>query len=169
MHAFDSTNLYQGPQQNKEWLKDSVWPEFEKRKNCLVRQYAKSCFPGKDACVNGKKTVGENIADIDGIKVAYTAYKFATQVFGDDPPVPDMLTYTQDQLFFLTTARTWCSRGWKENLLDDVHTPDKPRVDVMMRNVPVFARAYKCTVGSEYAPMKICSMWGDLANPVRKN
>jgi len=172
MHAFDASGIKAGLHPDKEWLKPSVFREFEKRKNCLIRQYSKQCSPSANACISGTRTVSENIGDVDGTKIVYTAFKFATQVFGEDPPIPSMLHYTNDQLFFLASARTWCSTS---RTTDDLlslpsaeHTPDEFRVDVTLRNVPVFARAFQCIVGSKYAPLKICTVWGDLANPARK-
>jgi len=170
MHAFDADNINQRPHPEKEWLDQNVAFEFKKRANCLVRQYAKHCFESQGECLSGEKTLSENIADIDGIKVAYTAFKFATQVFGDDPPIPSMLKYTNDQLFFLATAVDSCKHKNDTLELDqtDTHSPSKIRVDMALSNVPVFARAFRCEVGSKYAPLKICTVWGDLANPARK-
>lgn len=166
MHALDVNGVYTpGPHMEEEWLDVPALLEFEKRKECLVRQYSKYCYPNHNACVNGTKNIGENMVDIDGLKIAYTAFKFASQVFGDDPPIPALLHYTQDQLFFLATSRWRCERGLDPQWMDDPHTPSKPRIDVMLRNVPLFARSFQCTTGSTYAPLKICSLWGDLENP----
>lgn len=169
MHAFDARNVYSGASSDQEWLKESSFQEFEKKKRCLVRQYSTYCYQERGVCVRGDSTISDNIADIDGLKVAYTAYKFATQVFGKEPPLPGMMNYTDDQIFFMSTARSFCAKGWSDVWSTGryVHTPSKPRVEMMIKNALIFARAFNCKVGSKYAPLIRCSIWGDLANPIK--
>lgn len=168
MHALDPVALGSpGPHMDEEWLPDAALREYETRNECLIRQYSKYCYTDQQACVNGTKNAAENIGDIDGLKIAFTAFKVARQVFGDDPPIPGLLNYTQDQVFFLVPARWACAKGLHKTWIRDPHTPNKPRIDAMLRNVPLFARAFECRTGSAYAPLKICSMWGNLDNPSR--
>lgn len=170
MHAFDADGIYAGVSDDHEWLKEQAFREFAKKKACLVRQYSRYCYEEQGLCVSGERTIGENIADIDGIQVAYTAYKFVTQILGADPPIPSMLRYSSDQIFFMAFARTWCSKAkvtWVD-LLDE-HTPDRPRVEIALRNVRLFGRTFGCKVGSRYAPIrKACSLWGELEEPARR-
>lgn len=166
LHAFDSNWIYYGGHADQKWLKEGGLQEFVKKKECLERQYSKFCYKEKGQCVSGTRTLSENIADIDGLKVAYAAYKIATQVVGIDPPIPDLVHYTGDQLFFMAFARTWCAEVTETTLnLEDIHTPNKPRVEAAVKNVPVFAKAFGCTVGSKYAPVTRCSVWGELEDP----
>jgi hypothetical protein len=60
-------------------------------------------------------------------------------------------------------ARDYCTNGESTNeLLEDVHTPNKPRVDIAMKHMPFFAKAFGCALGTEYAPLNRCSLWGEL-------
>lgn len=183
MHALDPNNIYndynnksnlrpktQEPARKARAadLKAESLKEFEEKKSCLVSQYSSYCYKG-NKCVSGERTVAENMADIDGIKVAYTAYRVVTQVLGSDPPIPGMIHYTNDQMFFLAFARNWCSKEevtWSR--LEDEHTPDKARVELGLGNVDLFSKAFKCTDGSKYSPASRCSLWGDLREPSKR-
>lgn len=169
MHALDADGIFAGSASSHAWLKPEAFREFTKRKDCLIRQSSKYCARGRGRtvglCQDGERAIGENMADIDGIKVALTAYKVVSQVVGTDPPIPGMLNTTHDQIFFLSVVRTWCSKNvaptWHE--LKNVHAPDKSRLEIALRNVAQFAVAFGCKMGTKYVPMSAdCSLWGEV-------
>jgi putative endopeptidase len=110
--------------------------------------------------VNGRLTLGENIADLGGVKVAFAAYramrKDAAQVYVADG-------FTEDQQFFLGVGQMWCNRERpaeiERRLIRDHHAPTKFRVYGMLRNLRGFAEAFSCAPGTPMRPEKTCSVW----------
>jgi predicted metalloendopeptidase len=80
--------------------------------------------------VNGNQTLGENIADNGGLKASFQAYKKWIKTNGEEPRLPN-IKYTQDQLFFISSAQIWCKKYTNESLLSsiltDFHTVSEPR------------------------------------------
>jgi len=116
-------------------------------------------------CVNGEATIGDNIADINGMKAAFLAYRYVARILGGDIPMPQLVTYTSDQIFFMSAIRQYCTRNdpTAQTLISDVHTPDRARIEICMRNVPQFAQAFHCEVGSNTVVSKPCPLWGDFS------
>ncbi|HEV7554717.1 MAG TPA: M13-type metalloendopeptidase [Kofleriaceae bacterium] len=155
-HGFDD----QGRQYDEKgalkdwWTKDDA-AKFKVGTDKLVAQYNTYCpFPAtknKPAqCVNGALTLGENIADLAGLTVAYNAYKLSLR--GKDAPVVDSLS--GDQRFFLGWAQVW-RRSYREaelqnRLSTDVHSPSEARASVV-RNLDVWYDAFKPEVGKGLA------------------
>ena len=113
--------------------------------------------------VNGKLTLGENIADNGGIKLAYKAYKKWTKDNGIvDERLPE-LNYTPEQMFWISAASIFCSKPEDEELrnsiINDNHTPDEARVIISFSNNEDFANDFKCKVGSKMYPDKRCKVW----------
>jgi len=79
--------------------------------------------------LNGGLTLGENIADIGGIKQAYTAFKGTKEKLTDLDIVPKIFGgLTNDQLFFVSFAQTWCAKYTDKALMNLVTTnPHSPR------------------------------------------
>uniref|UniRef100_A0A915I386 Peptidase M13 C-terminal domain-containing protein n=1 Tax=Romanomermis culicivorax TaxID=13658 RepID=A0A915I386_ROMCU len=68
LHGFDDYRIEERPSSSKRWLKKSTLKVFERRKQCLIRQYSKYCYEEHNACISGKRTINDNIADVEGIK-----------------------------------------------------------------------------------------------------
>lgn len=164
MHGFDTERIKEIPKGAKSWLKEDTMHIFMLKRDCLIKQYSAYCFKKQKLCLSGRRTITENMADMDGLKLAYMAYKFAIQTIGEEPPIPGFLDLTGDQLFFIALVRAQCSTGGEvERYLEDedeLHVPEKARIDVPFRNFPVFAKVFKCDVGSFYAPLQTCNIWG---------
>jgi predicted metalloendopeptidase len=101
--------------------------------------------------VNGKLTLGENIADLGGLKIAYAAWQ---KSLGGKTPAP-IDGYTGAQRFFLGAARVWRNHIRPEalrlRLKTDSHSPGRERVIGPLANLPEFYEAFGCTDGE---PMK---------------
>ena len=71
--------------------------------------------------------------------------------------------FTEDQVFFLAMAQVWCTRERPEslqrNLTIDSHAPAKFRVYGALRNLPEFAHAFSCAVGTPMRPAQTCTVW----------
>ncbi|NVB83413.1 MAG: M13 family metallopeptidase [Kofleriaceae bacterium] len=130
---------------NNWWTKEDA-DKFKTATNMLVAQYNAYCpFPaegGKPAqCVKGELTLGENIADLAGLTVAYNAYKIS--LGGKPAPVIDGLT--GDQRFFLGWAQVWRrlyrDQEMANRLVTDPHSPSEFRASVV-RNLDSWYDAY---------------------------
>ena len=99
-HGFDDQGRQYDWQGNlKDWWTAEDAQRFEARANHIVKQYeAFEVLPGLH--INGKQTLGENIADIGGLRVSYEAFKLAIQ--GKSPA--NINGFTPDQRFFIAFA-----------------------------------------------------------------
>ncbi|XP_055369767.1 endothelin-converting enzyme 2b isoform X2 [Betta splendens] len=160
-HAFDD----QGREYDKEgnlrpWWQNSSVEAFRKRTECMVDQYSSYTVNGEH--INGKQTLGENIADNGGLKAAYHAYRSWVQKNGNEKTLP-AVNLTNDQLFFVGFAQVWCSvrtpESAHEGLVTDPHSPPRYRVIGTLANSPDFSRHFSCPVGSTMNSGKRCEVW----------
>jgi predicted metalloendopeptidase len=169
VHGFGIDGIKEIPDDAKTWLKDGALKTFQKKMDCIQKQYSSFCFKDQKKCVNGRTTIEENLADIDGLKIGYMAYKFARETAGEEPPLPGLTDLSGDELFFLTLGRMRCSTGGeveetlRDNDLGEPHPPDQTRLIIPFRNFPAFAKIFKCAVGSNFAPLQTCSIWGSYS------
>nr|XP_056705971.1 endothelin-converting enzyme 2 [Euleptes europaea] len=160
-HAFDD----QGREYDKEgnlrpWWQNSSLEAFKNRTECMTEQYSRFLVNGEH--VNGKQTLGENIADNGGLKAAYNAYKAWLKKNGEEKRLPSV-DLTSHQLFFLGFAQVWCSvrtpESSHEGLVTDPHSPDKFRVIGTLSNSRDFVEHFGCPAGSLMNPGKPCEVW----------
>ncbi|NXT73626.1 ECE2 enzyme, partial [Zapornia atra] len=113
----------------RPWWQNSSLEAFKNRTACMTEQYGRYIVHREK--VNGRQTLGENIADNGGLKAAYNAYKSWLQKNGEEKRLP-ALGLTNHQLFFVGFAQVWCSvrtpESSHEGLVTDPHSPDKYRV-----------------------------------------
>uniref|UniRef100_A0A8C4DAJ9 endothelin-converting enzyme 1 n=1 Tax=Dicentrarchus labrax TaxID=13489 RepID=A0A8C4DAJ9_DICLA len=160
-HAFDD----QGREYDKEgnlrpWWQNSSVEAFRQRTECMVDQYSRYLVNGEH--VNGKQTLGENIADNGGLKAAYHAYRSWVQKSGEEKRLP-AVNLTNDQLFFVGFAQVWCSvrtpESAHEGLVTDPHSPPRYRVIGTLANSPDFSRHFNCPEGTPMNTGKRCEVW----------
>ena len=161
-HGFDDEGRQFDAQGNlKEWWTPSVSKEFDRRAACVVSQFD-DYVPVDELHVNGKLTLGENIADLGGIKLAYGAFQ-AMKKGKEIKHGP--YSYSPEQEFFLGYAQSWCGNIRKETMrlrvTTDPHSPAKFRVNGPLSNSPEFARAFSCREGSQMVRSgdKRCEIW----------
>ena len=151
-HGFDD----QGSQFDAEGNLKNWWTEADKkayasRTDLVVRQYD-AYEPLKGEHVNGKLTLGENIADIGGLKIAFAAYQNSLK--GKALPAP-IDGFTGPQRFFLGAATVWRNHireaAQSVRLKTDPHSPGRERVNGPLSNLPEFYEAFSCGDGQ---PMK---------------
>jgi endothelin-converting enzyme len=115
-HAFDSTGRHYDQNGNfTDWWTPETVAAFEKRADCFVDQYANYTIPGTDdkpLHVNGRLTLGENIADAGGLSAAFQAWKKREAEHANED-LPGLGDFTQDQLFFVSYANWWCGKSRK--------------------------------------------------------
>ncbi|XP_039611646.1 endothelin-converting enzyme 1 isoform X3 [Polypterus senegalus] len=160
-HAFDD----QGREYDKEgnlrpWWKNSSIEAFKKQTECMVEQYGN--YSINNEALNGKHTLGENIADNGGLKAAYNAYENWIKKNGEEEVLP-ALELTNEQLFFVGFAQVWCSvrtpESSHEGVITDPHSPSRYRVIGTVSNSLDFSKHFNCPVGSPMNPRQKCQLW----------
>ncbi|KGQ20732.1 Metallopeptidase [Lysobacter dokdonensis DS-58] len=144
IHGYDDQGSRFGPTGNFEnWWTPADAKGFSGLTGQLVDQFnGYEALPGKH--VKGDLTLGENIADLGGLNVAYSAMKHAT----DGTPDPKTDGFTRDQRFFLNFGTVW-RRSFTEKELEqrintDEHAPANFRAIGAPSNMPEFATAFSC-------------------------
>jgi putative endopeptidase len=165
-HGFDDQgSQYDSTGTLKNWWTKEDLAKFKVATDQLVAQYDSYCpFPataGKPAqCVKGALTLGENIADLAGLTIAYQAYKIS--LGGTPAPVIDGMT--GDQRFYLGWAQVW-RRSYRDKelqnrLVTDVHAPSENRVSVV-RNLDPWYAGFSAAAGETLYldPEKRVKIW----------
>ena len=161
-HGFDD----QGRQYDKEgnlqdwWLADDS-KNFEAKTKVLVDQY--DSYVILDSLhVDGKLTLGENIADLGGMNVAYNGLQKALAGKNKDEKIDG---FSSDQRFFLSYAQVWRANIRDEEtmrrLKEDVHSPGSARVNAIVYNIPAFYTAFniQSTDKRYIAPENRADIW----------
>ena len=158
-HGFDD----QGRQFDKDGNMNNWWTEedaaaFKARTDILVEQFNKIVvLPAKDGqpavMADGALSLGENIADQGGLRVAYTAFQNSLKDKGEPAPIDG---FTAAQRFYLSYATIWGQNIRDEEAArltkTDVHSLGKNRVNATLRNVQTFYDAFAITDGAMYLP-----------------
>lgn len=146
-HGFDdqgSKSDADGIQRN--WWTDADRARFDARTKALGAQYNSYC-PLPSQCVNGGLTMGENLGDLGGLSMAYTAYQLSLK--GKPAPVIDGLT--GDQRFYLSWAQVWRGKYRDEALLNLIktnpHSPSMYRANGPLRNIDAWYKAFNVKPG----------------------
>jgi putative endopeptidase len=158
-HGFDDEGRQFDAQGNlKDWWTKSDAEEFQKRADCVSEQYS-SYIIVDDIRINGKLTLGEDVADLGGTFLAYLAWKTATQ--GQNLQPADGLT--PDQRFFVGMAQWACGDERPEtkrmDAITNPHSPLEYRVNGVVSNMPEFGQAFACRVGQPMVRAKPCKIW----------
>lgn len=159
-HGFDDQGgKFDADGNLRTWWSEDVASAFEARTQCIADKYA-GYEPIEGQNVNGKLTLGENIADLGGLKLAFAAYR-SLMSESDPPVVAD--GFDEDQQFFLAAGQVWCTNireaEAKLRLQTDPHSPPRYRVNGPLSNLPAFAEAFNCPVGTPMNPDQMCSVW----------
>ncbi|XP_072496554.1 endothelin-converting enzyme 2 isoform X4 [Notamacropus eugenii] len=160
-HAFDD----QGREYDKEgnlrpWWQNESLAAFQNHTACMEEQYGRYQVNGER--LNGRQTLGENIADNGGLKAAYNAYKRWLRKHGEEQHLP-AVGFTNHQLFFVGFAQVWCSvrtpESSHEGLVTDPHSPARFRVLGTLSNSRDFLQHFNCPIGSPMNPGQLCEVW----------
>ena len=149
-HGYDDQgSKFDAEGNNHNWWTNEDRAKFEARAQKLVDQFdAYEPLPGKH--VNGKLTLGENIADLGGLNVAYDALQIALQKNPKEASAK-IEGYSEDQRFFMNFARVWSGnilpKAQEVRLNTDPHAPAQYRAIAAASNMPAFAKAFACKAG----------------------
>ncbi len=136
---FDETGLI------RDWWTAAADEAFKERSGKLVEQY-NGFSPIEGMNINGQLTLGENIGDLGGLEMAYSAYQQYKDAHGE-PPV--LNGYTGDQRFFMSWAQVWRAKmredALRQQLLTDPHSPPEYRINGVVRNIDAWYDAFDVT------------------------
>src|SRR5277367_4438293 len=160
-HGFDDLGRQFDANGNlRDWWSKEDADKFKERTQCIEDQYSHYVVVD-DVHVNGKLTLGENIADLGGSILAYTAWNGATK----DKQLGPIDGFSPEQRFFLGFAQWACANERPEEMrvraATDPHSPGEYRINVVVVNMPEFQKAFACKAGSPMTQpaTKVCKIW----------
>ncbi|XP_063228374.1 neprilysin-4-like [Bacillus rossius redtenbacheri] len=169
-HGFDDMGRHTDKYGNlKDWWSDSTADTYQQKADCFVKQYSSYRVPELDSILhtnvtmNGVTTLGENMADLGGLRQAFRAYQQLVQDHGPELRLPKLEEFSPEQLFFIGFGMVWCEAYTKESLLQEVlsdpHSPHRMRVQGTLANSAEFSRVWNCPKNSAMNPQNKCLMW----------
>jgi putative endopeptidase len=133
---------------------------FEEKTKLLGATFSGFC-PMEDHCVNPELTMGENIADLGGLTMAFYAYQRTAEFKANET----VAGYTPAQRFFIAYAQLWkikyTDAEMKKRLATDPHSPGMYRVNGPLKNCPEFFEAFQVPEGREMRNdvKKVARIW----------
>ncbi|KAG0173553.1 hypothetical protein DFQ28_007969 [Apophysomyces sp. BC1034] len=167
-HGFDNSGRqFDADGRLVQWWTNETAQSFDEKAQCFVKQYSEFTVEdghGKSVHVNGKMTLGENLADNGGLGEAYLAWKqrYHTKKYNNEL-LPGLDEFSPEQLFFINFGRIWCRKFTNEqqvqNVLTDEHSPAQWRIIGAIQNSKHFAEVFKCPASSRMNPGHKCELW----------
>ena len=147
----------------KDWWSEGSAKAFEARAECVKKQFD-SYVAIDDVKVKGDLTLGENTADLGGLKLAHVAMNnWYTSSKLANPDDETKYRYNKTQQFFLGFAQSWCAKArpdFAKMLVNvDSHSPAMWRVNGALQATPDFAKVWSCKAGQQMKPAKVCEVW----------
>ncbi|KAI8983425.1 hypothetical protein BDB01DRAFT_722562 [Pilobolus umbonatus] len=167
-HAFDNSGrLFDGDGRLNTWWSNATSIAFDNKTQCFINQYSQFSIEGTNNTrynVNGKMTLGENLADNGGLHAAMKSMRASLMEKPDDNlHLPGLDNFSPEQLFFINFARVWCGNMRPEMAVQriraDVHSPAKARVNGVVQNSIDFANAFQCQTNQPMNPVNKCQIW----------
>jgi len=158
-HGFDDEGRQFDAQGNlRDWWTAEDGKQFEQRASCISDQYSQYVAVD-DIKINGQLTMGENVADLGGLMLAYLAWQNQTRGKKLDP----VDGFTPEQRFFIGYGQSWCAETRDETkrmyATIDPHSPDKYRANGVVSNTPEFQQAFQCKASSAMVRENRCRVW----------
>jgi endothelin-converting enzyme/putative endopeptidase len=158
-HGFDDEGRQFDAKGNlHDWWTKTDAKEFQQRADCVSSEYSQFKVVD-DIKINGKLTMGEDVADLGGTLLAYMAWKTANK----GKVLQPIDGFTPDQRFFIGMAQWACGSERPENLranaITDPHSPNEYRVNGVVSNMPEFQTAFSCRLGQPMVREKACKVW----------
>jgi putative endopeptidase len=161
-HGFDDQGAQFDAEGNlKNWFTEDDLKNFHARTECVVNQFNQFEVE-KGLNENGKLVVGESVADLGGLVIAYAAWQKSME---GKPRPASVDGFTPEQRFFLAYAYSWASNIRPELArrlaITDPHPLPKFRVNGPLANFPAFAQAFNCKEGDPMvrAEKDRCVIW----------
>jgi len=150
-HGFDD----QGSRFDKDGNLNEWWTSEDKERfkaltTRLINQFD-AYLPFEDLAINGTFTLGENIADLGGLSVAYDALQLYYKRHGKPEPIDG---FTADQRFFMSWATVWRTKirpeALRNQIKTDPHSPGQYRAVAAPSNLDSFYRAFQINPGTKW-------------------
>jgi len=159
-HGFDDQGRKYDAQGNlHDWWTPQDGAEFEKRASCIANEYS-NFVAVDDLKLNGKLTLGENVADNGGARIALMAL---LNTLTPKERAQKIDGYTPEQRFYLGFARVWCEKlrpEFSRMLVSiDAHSPGQYRTKGVVQNMPEFQKAWGCKAGQPMVAENACRVW----------
>ena len=158
-HGFDDQGRKFDAKGNlKDWWSKEDDAAFTERAKCIQDQYSKYVIVD-DIRINGELTLGEDVADLGGVILAWMAWKKETA----GKKLEDRDGLTPEQRFFVGYSQWSCANDRPENMrlkaLTDPHSPPKYRTNGLVVNLPEFQKAFNCKAGQAMVAENRCRVW----------
>jgi endothelin-converting enzyme/putative endopeptidase len=158
-HGFDDEGRQFDVDGNlRDWWSDASAKAFVQRAECVKRQYD-AYIAIDDIHVKGDLTLGENVADLGGLKLAHGAMEEWLKM----RPLPQRSRYSASQQFFLGFAQSWCTKYRPETArlraATDPHAPPYWRVNGPLANLASFQEAFQCKADAAMVKPRRCDVW----------
>ncbi|KAL1469251.1 hypothetical protein MTO96_004960 [Rhipicephalus appendiculatus] len=110
IHGFDNTGKqFDEDGRLRNWWSNSTQKKFDAKSQCFINQYSAVFSELANRTLNGVNTLGENIADNGGLRMAFRTLDEQLKAFETpDVRLPGLEHYTSKHLFFISTAYVWC-------------------------------------------------------------
>jgi predicted metalloendopeptidase len=159
-HGFDDHgSKFDGKGNLKDWWTPEDLKNFQSRAKCVSDQFDGYVVDG-DLHENGKLVLGESIADLGGLAIAYAAYEKSLE---GKPRPPDRDGFTPEQRFFLGWAQVWGANERLEYARLMANTNPHPlgrfRANGPLSNMAEFAKAFGCKHGEAMVREQACKIW----------
>ncbi|HZI22695.1 MAG TPA: M13 family metallopeptidase, partial [Gemmatimonadales bacterium] len=150
-HGFDDQGRqFDAAGDLRDWWTPDDAQRFKERAGRVASQFDSYTVVDSSTHVNGRLTLGEDIADLGGLKIAYAAFE---RSLAGKPRPPKIDGLTAEQRFFLAWAQIWRNKATDQYLrnqvVTDPHAPARWRVMGPLSNLPEFAQAFGCKAGEE--------------------
>jgi putative endopeptidase len=158
-HGFDDQGRKFDAQGDlRDWWTSEDAKEFQQRADCISNQYSGYTIID-DIKINGKLTLGEDVADLGGLILAWMAWKDDTKGEHLDP----IDGLTPEQRFFVGYGQSWCGQSRDETkrlrATVDPHSPEKYRTNGVVSNMPEFQEAFHCKADAPMVNKNRCRVW----------
>jgi endothelin-converting enzyme/putative endopeptidase len=159
-HGFDDQGRRFDPQGNmRDWWTPADGKTFEDRALCVDKQYS-GYTAIADVKLNGKLTLGENVADNGGLRLAWMALH---ELMKTKPLADKVDGLTPEQRFFVGFGQMWCEHRTDEiarlRAKTDPHSTGRYRTNGVVSNMPEFAKAFSCQAGVPMINQPVCRVW----------
>jgi putative endopeptidase len=159
-HGFDDQgSKFDAKGNRSDWWTADDLKNFKERAACVEKQFD-SYVAIDDIHEKGKLVLGESIADLGGLTIAYKAYQKSLQ---GKPRPPKIDGFTPEQRFFLSFAQIWAGNDRPEYVRMQVNTNPHPlhnfRAIGAPSNMPAFQQAYGCKEGDPMVRDERCTIW----------
>jgi putative endopeptidase len=159
-HGFDDEGRQSDANGNlNPWWTEGDSVQFARRAELLVKQF--DAYTVGDLHVRGRACLGENIADLGGVRLGYEAFKKTAQYKSG----ATINGFTPDQRFFLGYALSWLGQrrpqALAQQIMTDVHAPGFLRVNGPLANIPEFYAAFGIKPGEAMyrTEKQRCAIW----------